>query len=571
MPITIIADTGVNNLFFNTNTGRNIILSGLGGASQNIVATGNFNNSDHNSLGNIQGGSSDNYYHLTSGQYANLVTGQVIRPSDTGIFYTIDNPSGYISTGDADNRFVNITGEENISGSKTFTDIVNVNQINFNTLYTGVQTEGALYWNNTEGTLDLVHDGATQQIGQELYIKVQAGEDIDNGTPVYINGRQGNRPKVYKARGNSQSTAVVAGLATEDILSGDIGFITTFGYVRQIKTNYSGDGDWGTTWNEGDDLYVSTGIAGQLTNIEPSAPNHSDIVGHVGLLGGNGIGSIFVDIRHHQTLQALSDVNKTPLVQNGQIPTWNQDSGYFDFDKNINDYYPITNPFGYVNGEYLQIAGGGMAGDIEMSGLDIYNARYIHGNRVVSTEGFIGGSYDSSILPAPFPLGAATTGGNACFFPTGGGVLAVTGDLNNYYPRSNPSGYITGFNSGAYATVAFTTGISGYLQSQIDGISISGDFYPNNNPSGYITGVNLSSYATITGIQRSWNNLVMSWTEEPVLNTTVSSGEVYDYVYGGSTYYRFVPTVYNSIYDSFYESFSDPNLSNLICRRGTSI
>ena len=40
----------------------------------------------HNLLGGLQGGSSGNYYHLTSGQYANLVTGAVIRPSDTGAF-----------------------------------------------------------------------------------------------------------------------------------------------------------------------------------------------------------------------------------------------------------------------------------------------------------------------------------------------------------------------------------------------------------------------------------------------------------------------------------------------------
>lgn len=51
----------------------------------------------HNLLGGLQGGSSGNYYHLTSGQYANLVTGAVIRPSDTGAFYPNSNPSGFIT------------------------------------------------------------------------------------------------------------------------------------------------------------------------------------------------------------------------------------------------------------------------------------------------------------------------------------------------------------------------------------------------------------------------------------------------------------------------------------------
>lgn len=65
----------------------------------------------HNLLGGLQGGSGGNYYHLTSGEYANLVTGTVIRPSDTGAFLTI---------GSADPRYVNITGQEVISGIKTF-------------------------------------------------------------------------------------------------------------------------------------------------------------------------------------------------------------------------------------------------------------------------------------------------------------------------------------------------------------------------------------------------------------------------------------------------------------------
>ncbi len=47
-------------------------------------------------------------------------------------------------------------------------------------------------------------------------------------------------------------------------------------------------------------------------------------------------------------------------------------------------------------------------------------------------------------------------------------------------------------------------GVSGYLQDQINNISgnsgITGDFYPNSNPSGFITGVDLSSYATITNL-----------------------------------------------------------------------
>lgn len=213
-------------------------------------------------------------------------------------------------------------------------------------------TEGQLAWNATDNTLDLGHlNGVTQQLGQETLVRVRNVTDstIENGTPVYISGRQGNRPTIAPALGDVHDTSVVLGLVTEDIAHNSDGFVTTFGYVRQIKTNYSGTGNWGTTWQAGDNLYASKTIEGQLTNVEPDAPHHSDIIGQVGIVGAQGIGSIFVNIRHHSTLAELSDINGTPLTVSGQIPVWNNTAGYFDFDFNINDYVPYTNALNSVN------------------------------------------------------------------------------------------------------------------------------------------------------------------------------------------------------------------------------
>jgi len=95
---------------------------------------------------------------------------------------------------------------------------------------------------------------------------------------------------------------MVMGMTTHDIVGPGDGFITTMGYVRGIKTNYSGSGYWGTTWLTGDLLYVSTTDAGELTNVEPAAPHHSDIVGSVGIIGGAGTGSILIAIERHKTL-----------------------------------------------------------------------------------------------------------------------------------------------------------------------------------------------------------------------------------------------------------------------------
>jgi len=207
-----------------------------------------------------------------------------------------------------------------------------------------VPTEGRLQWNATDGTLDLGMNGGTitQQIGQEMFMKVRnvSGSTITNGTPVYISGRTGNRPNIYPAQSNAEATSGVIGIVTEDVTSPNDGFVTTFGYVRQIKTNYSGAGNWGTTWVEGDHLYVSKTVAGQLTNVEPAAPHHSDIVGFVGIVGGIGVGSIFININEHRTLTELTDVDGTALTTTGQFPVWDNVAGYFDFTSNISDFEP---------------------------------------------------------------------------------------------------------------------------------------------------------------------------------------------------------------------------------------
>jgi hypothetical protein len=63
-------------------------------------------------------------------------------------------------------------------------------------------------------------------------------------------------------------------------------------------------------------------------------------------------------------------------------------------------------------------------------------------------------------------------------------LTGVSGELHNYYPNSNPSGYITGIDSSLYVT------------GSVIRPSDTGNFYTKDNPSGFITGVDLSSYVT---------------------------------------------------------------------------
>jgi hypothetical protein len=325
-------------------------------------------------------------------------------PSD-GYFYGRKDGGWAIITGDVKGPVSSIannivvfsgnTGKIIKDGGKKISDLLYLDQttpqavINGSPIMEGIQfdttpstsnvAEGLLRWNLTDGTLDLGMSGGdiTMQIGQEIFIKVRnpsGGSTIVNGSPVYISGRTGVFPDISLARSDSELTSCCIGITTQDIASPAYGYVTTFGYVRGIKTDYTGDGDWGTTWNMGDKLYVSKTIAGQLTNVEPTTPHHSDIVATVGVISATQ-GSILVVNEKHYALEELTDVNGTALSTTGQFPMWNNTAGYFDFNKNfLTDSLQIdqTTPQTIINGR--PIFNVGLSANADVYGTNInYN------------------------------------------------------------------------------------------------------------------------------------------------------------------------------------------------------
>lgn len=133
-----------------------------------------------------------------------------------------------------------------------------------------VSDTGVMCWNTVDQTLNLGMDyGVTQQIGQETYARVQnsTGTTIPNGTAVGFAGATSDALLVapYIADG-SQPTLYILGIMTHDLPdSGEKGYCTTWGFVRDLDTS---------AFSAGDVLYVSTTVAGELTNVKPTAPNN---------------------------------------------------------------------------------------------------------------------------------------------------------------------------------------------------------------------------------------------------------------------------------------------------------
>ena len=129
---------------------------------------------------------------------------------------------------------------------------------------------GQLSWNIVDDTMDLTMEyGVIQQIGQETYARVgnTTGSTIPNGTVVGFAGATSNALLVapYLADG-SEPTLYILGVMTHDLPdSGDKGYCTTWGFVRDLDTS---------AFSAGDILYASPSTAGALTNVKPTAPNN---------------------------------------------------------------------------------------------------------------------------------------------------------------------------------------------------------------------------------------------------------------------------------------------------------
>ena len=197
-------------------------------------------------------------------------------------------------------------------------------QIEFDTTPTGTAGAAVMRWNDTDGTVDVGLKGGnvTLQVGQESVVRVvnKAGANLleENYQAVRVRlvaegGAQGQRLAVVLALADTDAdSATTIGLVTETINNNQEGFVTTSGEVRGINTTGSLQGE---TWVDGDILYLSGTTAGRVTNIKPSAPTHTIIIGYVVYAHANN-GKIFVKVDNGYELDELHNVSITTPANN---------------------------------------------------------------------------------------------------------------------------------------------------------------------------------------------------------------------------------------------------------------
>lgn len=165
-----------------------------------------------------------------------------------------------------------------------------VDYLDFKTDVTYTPEIGRVGWNIPDQTLEVgMEYDVTQQIGLEQYARVQnnTGVLIPNGTVVGFTGAVPDSALAvspYLANGATNSLYLV-GVMTHDLPdSGQKGYCTVFGFVREVNTS---------AFTLGDILYASPTVAGAFTNVKPTAPDNVVPVAAV-LQVGTTDGIIFV-------------------------------------------------------------------------------------------------------------------------------------------------------------------------------------------------------------------------------------------------------------------------------------
>ncbi len=162
--------------------------------------------------------------------------------------------------------------------------------------------EGRIFYDAAFGALAVYNDEAdiTLQVGQEEYIRVKnnTGSTVTNGTPVYLTGVDSSTPTIAVARAdNNQNESQAVGIATHDIETNSVGYITVRGLIADVNTSHL---------TVGEKVHVGIGASGGTQTASPTYPNYSTEVG-ICLISAASGGVIYV---HTQT-EALETLRVT--------------------------------------------------------------------------------------------------------------------------------------------------------------------------------------------------------------------------------------------------------------------
>lgn len=134
--------------------------------------------------------------------------------------------------------------------------------------------EGKVWYDSDKKSLSYMteEEDVELNINREMVVRVSnvSGATIANGKVVVFDSAVAGLPTIELAQANTVTAGKTLGLTTHSIEDVSIGYVTNFGEVGSVDTSlFSG----------GDELWLSSTVAGSMTNVQPSHPAKSIRVG----------------------------------------------------------------------------------------------------------------------------------------------------------------------------------------------------------------------------------------------------------------------------------------------------
>ncbi len=431
-----------------------------------------------------------------------------VRSGETGLLlYAKNNPSGFITSGlvaQSSGYLQNQIEDIRVDYAKLYslTQDVTLDTLTFGdfTLYNvpnGFRIKDTnpidvlLYDNPTETFIIAENFNVGEVLSVNAYIK-NLGTYIDTGSVVAVDMNSRELSGSWKVQNLSMSGLPILTKTSADSLYYDIGNSNNYSTKSYVGANFAPISD-----------YISKTSAGQNTTLrlydsfidETPFQFIEGIRFDLSDSGGNGVLDVYkrsLDIDTITCNTGSFDYIDVADLYLGGIPIKTAVSGtpatggllsLTDDNHNkrlaIYDTGSLTNRFyagsGRNDSYYLQYYYVYPNSSTELkSSIDFANQ---------SIQGF--GITSNSITNA----GTITSVGQ---ISVNGSSVITASQTGQFYSTSNPSGFITGFNSGIY----ITTGQTGSFGGGGNTGALTGAFYPlKTNPSGYLTGINSGLFA----------------------------------------------------------------------------
>lgn len=327
---------------------------------------------NHADLQSLQGGTTNEYYHLTSSEYTGTGTGVFVRKTSP----TLATPT--------------------------------TNALDFDQATVTTIQQGRLQWDTTHGTLHLGmgYDAVVQDVGlnQFFHIKNQSGAQINKLSAVMAVGTLGSSGLIKGAAALADGTYLpryMLGLAAMDIANGADGYVTQFGNIRNVNTTGS---LFGEVWDDGDILYVSDVTAGYLTKTAPAAPHLRISMAIV--IKAHANGSVFVRPSLGMKLSEIHDVDA--VTPNG--------NDVLSFNSSTQTWVPSS----YQHNTLSDLQGGSDAGAFEETAFEITafqqgDVEYYH----VSANAYTRGNMLGNVTTTSTSIQLDDSSGNCVVTATG--------------------------------------------------------------------------------------------------------------------------------------------------------